>query len=145
MHRLAEQLDVVILCSRGDAPSCEEVLEACLQVLSPERLALLTASLEQRLSLLLEDLRSWRVLLVLDNLESLLSEGEVRGRLRPGYEEYGRLLRRMAETVHQSCLLLTSREKAAGLRAWEGKHAPAPALRLSVSDPPPPPPLLPSK
>src|SRR5258707_7462351 len=134
MHRLADQFDVVIFRSLRDAPSCEEVLNACLQVLSPERLALLPQSLERRLSLLLEELRTSRVLLVLDNLESLLEEGEVRGRLRPGYEEYGRLLRRVAETGHQSCLLLTSREKAAGLRAWEGKQAPVRSLRLSGLD-----------
>src|SRR2546426_7050709 len=103
MHRLADQFDVVIFRSLRDAPSCEEVLDACLQVLSPERLALLPASLERRLSLLLEQLRNCRVLLVLDNLESLLEGGEVRGRLRRGYEEYGRLLRRVAETGHQSC------------------------------------------
>src|SRR5437879_34610 len=40
----------------------------------------------------------------------------------------------MAETEHQSCLLLTSREKAAGLRAWEGKRAPVRALRLAGLD-----------
>src|SRR5947207_8882292 len=130
MHRLADQFDVVIFRSLRDAPSCEAVLDACLQVLSPERLALLPASLERRLSLLLEELRSWRVLLVLDNLESLLEEGEVRGRLRPGYEEYGRLLRRVAETGHQSCLLLTSREKPAQLRALEGSRSPVRSLRL---------------
>src|SRR5881275_2354657 len=131
MHRLADQFDVVIFRSLRDAPSCEEVLDACLQVLSPERLALLPASLERRLSLLLEQLRSWRVLLVLDNLESLLSEGEVRGYLRPGYEEYGRLLRRVAETAHQSCLLLTSREKPAELRSLEGSRTPVRTLRLA--------------
>jgi len=134
MHRLADQFDVVIFRSLRDAPSCEEVLDACLQVLSPERLALLPASLERRLSLLLEQLRSWRVLLVLDNLESLLSEGEVRGYLRPGYEEYGRLLRRVAETAHQSCLLLTSREKPTELRSLEGSRTPVRALRLAGLD-----------
>src|SRR6202011_1050227 len=81
MHRLADQFDVVIFRALRDAPSCEEVLDACLQVLSPERLALVPQSLERRLSLLLEELRAWRVLLVLDNLECLLEEGEVRGRL----------------------------------------------------------------
>src|SRR5207237_1490075 len=131
MHRLADQFDVVIFPSLRDAPSCEEVLDACLQVLSPERLALLPASLERRLSLLLEQLRSWRVLLVLDNLESLLSEGEVRGYLRPGYEAYGRLLRRVAVTAHQSCLLLTSREKPTELRSLEGSRTPVRALRLA--------------
>ena len=38
MHRLAAHFDVVIFRSLRDAPSCEEVLDACLQVLSPERL-----------------------------------------------------------------------------------------------------------
>src|SRR2546421_7301337 len=130
MHRLAQHFEVVIFRSLRDAPSCEELLEACLQVLSPERLALLPASLEHRLSLLLEELRSRRVLLVLDNLESLLSEGDIKGRLRPGFEAYGRLLRQVAQTGHQSCLLLTSREKPAELRGLEGSRTPVRALRL---------------
>jgi len=130
MHRLADHFEVVIFRSLRDAPSCEALLEACLQVLSPESLALVPESLERRLSLLLEQLRTWRVLLVLDNLESLLEEGEVRGRLRPGFEGYARLLRQVAQTGHQSCLLLTSREKPAELRALEGSRTPVRSLRL---------------
>src|SRR5438270_617187 len=85
MHRLADQFDVVIFRSLRDAPCCEALLEACLQVLAPESLARLSQGLERRLHLLLEHLREQRVLLVLDNLESLLEEGEVRGHLRPDY------------------------------------------------------------
>src|SRR5207244_769386 len=111
MHQVADHFQVVIFRSLRDAPSCDALVEGCLQVLAPEALAQAPQSLERRLSLLLEELRSWRVLLVLDNLESLLSEGEVSGHLRPGFEAYGRLLRQVAQTAHQSCLLLTSREK----------------------------------
>src|SRR5207247_1851104 len=57
--------------------------------------------------------------------------GDVRGRLRPGFEAYGRLLRQVAQTAHQSCLLLTSREKPAELRALEGSRTPVRALRLA--------------
>src|SRR5437879_13450556 len=96
MHSLAAHFDVVLFRSLRDAPSCDAVLEACLQVLAPAALALLPPGLEHRLSLLLEQLRTSRVLLVLDNLESLLEEGEVRGRLRPGFEGYVRLLRHVA-------------------------------------------------
>src|SRR5437588_7993763 len=103
-------------------------------MLAPEPQALGPQSLERRLSLLLAELRSRRVLLVLDNLEVLLEEGEVLGRLRPGFEAYGHLLRRVAETTHQSCLLLTSREKPAALRALEGRHTPVRALRLGGLD-----------
>src|SRR5258708_4388802 len=130
MHQLAAHFQVVLFRSLRDAPSCEALLDDCLQVLAPQSLSLVPADLESRISRLLEHLRSSRVLLVLDNLESLLSEGEVRGHLRPGYEGYARLLQRVAETAHQSCLLLTSREKPTELRALAGSRSPVRSLRL---------------
>ncbi len=131
MQQLADHFQVVIFRSLRDAPECSALLEGCLQVLAPESLAQAPQSLERRLSLLLEELRTSWVLLVLDNLESLLWEGEVSGHLRPGFEAYGRLLRQVAQTAHQSCLLLTSREKPAELRALEGSRTPVRALRLA--------------
>ena len=134
MQQMAGHFDVVLFRSLRDAPDCSALLDNCLQVLAPESLARLSQGLERRLSLLLEELRTSRVLLVLDNLEVLLEEGEVLGRLRPGFEAYGHLLRRVAETTHQSCLLLTSREKPAALRALEGRHTLVRALRLGGLD-----------
>jgi transcriptional regulator with XRE-family HTH domain len=113
MHRVAAHFEVVLWRSLRDAPGCSALLEDCLQVLSPQPLREVPTSLERRLGLLLEYLRQARTLLVLDNLEVLLEEREGTGRMRPGYEDYGRLLRRVAETEHQSCLLLTSRENRA--------------------------------
>jgi WD40 repeat protein len=107
------------------------LLEECLQVLAPQQLPEVPTSLERRLSRLLEYLRQARSLLVLDNLEVLLEEREGPGRLRAGYEDYGRLLRRVAETEHQSCLLLTSREKPSDLVPLEGSRKPVRALRLA--------------
>jgi len=128
MQRLADHFDVLVFRSLRDAPECSALLEDCLAVLSPEPLP---QSLERRLSLLLEELRSQRVLLVLDNLEVLLEEGDVLGRLRPGFEAYGQLLRQVTQTGHQSCLLLTSREKPAALRALESSRGPVRSLPLS--------------
>ncbi|MCL5994429.1 MAG: NB-ARC domain-containing protein, partial [Chloroflexi bacterium] len=82
MHRVAEHFEVVIWRSLRDAPRCEALLDECVQVLAPEKLGEVSAmpavsgSLERRLSLLLEQMRRRRVLLVLDNLEVLLAEGE---------------------------------------------------------------------
>src|SRR5216684_3125784 len=131
MQQLAEHFQVVLFRSLRDAPDCSALLDDCLSVLSPEPLGVVPQSLERRLSLLLEDLRSRRVLLVLDNLEVLLEAGEVRGHLRPGFEAYGHLLRQVAQTGHQSCLLLTSREKPAALRALESSRSPVRSLPLS--------------
>src|SRR5256884_7644126 len=122
MQQLAGHFDVVLFRSLRDAPDCSALLDNCLQVLAPESLARLSQGLERRLSLLLEELRTSRVLLVLDNLEVLLEEGEVLGRLRPGFEAYGHLLRRVAENTHQRWPLAPSREKTPPPRAPGGRH-----------------------
>ncbi len=134
MHRVATQFEVVIWRSLRDAPGCSALLEECLQVLAPQPLRDLPDSLEGRLRLLLEQLRARRVLLVLDNLETLLEEGTGTGRMRAGSQGYARLLQRIGESRHQSCLLLTSREKPAELVALEGRRSPVRALRLSGLD-----------
>src|SRR5256886_2605298 len=131
MRELASHFEVVLFRSLRDAPECSALLSSCLAVLAPEPQDLLHESLERRLSRLLAELRRRRVLLVLDNLEVLLVEGEALGRLRPGYEGYGQLLEQVAHTEHQSCLLLTSREHPAALRALEGRRTPVRSLRLS--------------
>src|SRR5256885_334881 len=130
MRRLAVHFQVVLFRSLRDAPACEALVEECLQVLAPQPLHLAPADLEHHISLLLQHLREQRVLLVLDNLESLLLEGEVLGHLRPGYGGYARLVRSVAQMAPQSCLLLTSREKPAELRALEGRKTPVRSLRL---------------
>ncbi len=134
MHRVAAQFEVVLWRSLRDAPACSALLEECLQVLAPQALRDLPDSLEERLRLLMEQLRARRVLLVLDNLEMLLEEGEGTGRMRAGSEGYARLLRRIGETRRQSCLLLTSREKPADLVPLEGSRSPVRALRLAGLD-----------
>ncbi len=134
MHQVAESFEVIIWRSLRDAPVYEALLDECLQVLAPQTIHDGSVSLEHRLSLLLECLRRRRVLLVLDNLEVLLEEGQGTGHIRPGYEEYAGLLRQIAETEHQSCLLLTSREKPSILVPLEGRRAPVRALRLARLD-----------
>ena len=155
----AYPFEVVIFRSLRDAPSCEALVDECLQVLSPQSLGqvqkggavetcrvcglslssctcvpLRSTSLEQRISLLLSHLRKNRVLVVLDNLESLLEAGDVKGHLRPGFEGYGLLLQRVVERDHQSCLLITSRERPAVLRLLESRYSSVHSLRLTGLD-----------
>ena len=134
MHRVAEDFEVVIWRSLRDVPTCEALLDSSLQVLAPQALSDASSSPERRQDLLLDCLRSRRVLLVYDNLESFLEKGEDSGRMRAGYEGFSRVLRRVAETEHQSCLLMTSREKPGDLVPLEGSRAPVRALRLARLD-----------
>ncbi len=134
MRRVAEDFEVVIWRSLRDVPTFEALLDNCLQVLAPQALSDASSSLESRQNLLLDCLRSRRVLLVYDNLESFLQEGKDSGRVRVGYEGFARVLWRVAQTEHQSCWLLTSREKPADLVPLEGNKSPVRTLRLAQLD-----------
>ena len=134
MHDVVAAFDFVIWRSLRDAPTCEALLDDCLQLLTAQTIAPASANPEQQINRLLDCLRANRVLLVLDNLETLLDEGVNAGYMLPDYESYGRMLQRIAQTHHQSCLLLTSREQPADLLSLEGDNAPVRTLRLAQLD-----------
>ena len=134
MHQVAEHFDVVIWRSLRDLPDYDVLLDSILQVVAPHALGKVNETPERRQSFVLEYFRRSRVLLVLDNLESVLEEGEGSGRLRPGYEGIGRFLHLSAETEHKSCVVLTSREKPIDLIAQEGNRSRVRALRLARLD-----------
>ena len=134
MHQLAPSVNVAVFRSVRDAIPYEELVTDLIQALVPEPLADVPKLLESRVTLLLTLLQTRRCLVVLDNIETLLQEGEHSGQYRVGYEGYGRLIERIATTMHQSCVLLTSREKPAELKPLEGNHIPVRSLHLSGLD-----------
>lgn len=67
--------------------------------------------LEEQLAYLFLYLRQQRCLLVLDHVEAVLQPELFTGAYRPGWEPFPELLRRAAESEHQSCLLLVGREE----------------------------------
>src|SRR5438105_1016698 len=133
-QHLAPQFEAVLWRSVRDAPSCEELVADCITFFSQTPPAAFPTSLEQRINQLLARLQAHRCLLVLDNLETLLASGDREGGYLPGYEGYGRLIQRLAESAHQSCVLLTSREQPREIGPLEGARAPVRALRLEGVD-----------
>ena len=128
--RLTQEFEAVLWRSVRDAPPCEELVADCLTFFSETPPAAFPASLEQRINQLVARLQASRCLLVLDNLETLLVSGDPEGNYLPGYEGYGRLIGRLGEAAHQSCVLLTSREKPREIEALEGARSPVRSLRL---------------
>src|SRR5690349_18284751 len=133
-NRLAPHFEAVLWRSVRDAPSCEELVADCITFFSETPPAAFPTSLEQRITQLLARLQARRCLLVLDNLETLLVSGDREGNYLPGYEGYGRLIGRLAEAAHQSCVLLTSRERPREIEALEGTRSPVRSLRLVGMD-----------
>jgi WD40 repeat protein len=93
-----------------NAPPLGELLEQAIPYLSAQKVTVLPDSVAERLRILLQVLRQQRCLLILDNLESIL-QPQARGAYRPGYEAYGQLFQLLAQSDHQSCVLVTSREQ----------------------------------
>lgn len=106
--------DYIIWRSLRNAPSLEDLLGDIIPILSDQQETELT------LARLTNWLRQSRCLLILDNMETLLQGEQRPGQFYPGYEVYGELLRLVGETNHQSCLMLTSREKPREFSALEG-------------------------
>src|SRR5438477_12982874 len=119
-QRLAQEFEAMLWRSLRDAPSCEELVADCITFFSETPPAEFPSSLEQRITQLVARLQASRCLLVLDNLEALLVSGDPEGNYLPGYEGYGRLLQRLAESAHPCCVLLTSPEKSRELEPLEG-------------------------
>src|SRR5437016_1013043 len=132
--RLAPQFEAVLWRSVRDAPSCEELIADCITFFSETSPTSFPATLEQRINQLLARLQAHHCLLVLDNLETLLASGDREGGYLPGYEGYGRLIGRLAESAHQSCVLVTSRERPREIEALEGVRSPVRSLRLAGID-----------
>ncbi len=116
--------------SLHNAPSLEDILSSYLQFFSGHSRTELPQAVEDQLSLLIDSFRQYRCLVILDNVESVLQEGGSAGRYRAGYEDYGRLLQRVGETQHRSCLLLTSREKPYEVAYLEGSDSPVRSLQM---------------
>jgi WD40 repeat protein/transcriptional regulator with XRE-family HTH domain len=124
--QLQSEFDVIVWRSLQNAPLLEDFLEDVLQFLLHVQAEdpVIPTSLDKRLTTLMDCLRQQRCLLILDNVETILSGGNPVGQYRSGYEGYGHLLRSLGEVPHQSCLLLTSREKPKEVACLEGEQLP---------------------
>ena len=116
--------------SLQNAPSLESILQSCIPFLTDQQQIDLPGNIDEQISLLIENLRKRRCLLVLDNFESVLQSNNRAGQYQAMYEGYGKLLRRIGENQHRSCLLLTSREKPDEIAHLEEKTGPVRSLQI---------------
>ncbi|MBE9132992.1 NB-ARC domain-containing protein [Tychonema sp. LEGE 07196] len=76
-------------------------------------------------------LRSHRCLLILDDIQTIFSSQQLAGTYQPGYENYGAFFKEIAESSHNSCLILLSWEKPREIAALEGENRPCKSLQLN--------------
>ncbi|WP_295616490.1 NB-ARC domain-containing protein [Chamaesiphon sp. GL140_3_metabinner_50] len=112
---LIPNFEFIIWRSLRNAPPLETLLADLIPFLSTQQ------DTHNTLPRLIHHLQNSRCLVILDNLETLFQGGSCAGQFRDSYEEYGELLRSIAESNHQSCIILTSREKPAEVAMYAGE------------------------
>jgi hypothetical protein len=76
-------------------------------------------------------LRSYRCLIILDDIQTIFSSQQLAGNYQPGYQNYGTFFKQIAESSHNSCLILLSWEKPREIAALEGENRPCKSLQLN--------------
>jgi WD40 repeat protein len=133
--RIVEQIknnfEKVIWRSLRESPPLEEVLEDLLKILSNQQEIHFQNSLSDNITKLIVYLRSSRCLLVLDNVESIIKSETCTGEYLEGYQDYGGFFKKLGESQHQSCLIITSRENPQEIAEQAGDNLPVRYLRLN--------------
>ncbi len=116
--KLAEQIqadfDFIIWRSLKYIPPLSQLLADLARFL-PD-----SAPKTDALSQLLETFRQHRCLVIVDDFETILQDGELVGCYRPGYEGYGIFLERIGSERHQSCVVIVSREQPQQIALLQG-------------------------
>ncbi|WP_019499731.1 NB-ARC domain-containing protein [Pseudanabaena sp. PCC 6802] len=129
-QQIQNEFNYVIWRSLRNPRPLQELLTDIVNVLSDRQSINLSKNTSELVACLLEYLRGYRCLLVLDNYEAVLQSGSIHGQYREGYEDYGQFLHQLGEVHHQSCAILTSREKPLEIEALQGRILPVRILNL---------------
>lgn len=130
LQQLQSEFDYIIWRSLRETPKLETILDDVIKFFSDQQLVDVKGSISDKISRLLDYLRSARCLLILDNFESILADGVHADEYREGYEDYSILIQRIGQSSHQSCLLLTSRTKPKEIALQGGENLPIRSLLL---------------
>jgi WD40 repeat protein len=138
--KLASQLQPdfakIVWRSLRNAPPLDTLLPELIQILCPQA-DILAPNMEisAQILRLLDCLRQERCLLVFDNAEAMIPSRNASETHRREYAAYTELFERIGASSHQSCLLVTSREKPEQIVSLEGAKLPVRTLTISGLNP----------
>jgi WD40 repeat protein len=112
---LSTEFEHIIWRSLREAPSAEKIISDSIKHLTQHQSLKLPLDLSDQIELLIQYLNEHRCLIILDNIESILSSSPQVA------NDYEKLFQRIGQASHQSCLILTSREQPHRLRQIQSK------------------------
>jgi hypothetical protein len=138
VQQLQPQFSTIVWRSLRHAPPLNTLIPELIQILSQQAINIAaTLDLSTQISHLLDYLRQQRCLLVFDNAESIIPSQNATDSQPLAYPGYAELFERIGASSHQSCLLVTSREKPESIVPLEGDKLAVRTLRiegLSISE-----------
>jgi WD40 repeat protein len=133
---VAADFDRVVWIGLRDTPPIAELLDDIIQRLSPaDRPRTVVENVAAEIANLMKILSRGRYLIVLDNFDAVFSSTPTLEPIdpsrvdRPNY--YLELLKSAGELRHQSCVLVTTREKPSAIAALAGEALPVRTLALA--------------
>ncbi|MEY3554495.1 MAG: hypothetical protein RLZZ580_548 [Cyanobacteriota bacterium] len=126
--------DYLIYRSLKQVSPLTELLGDWLEILTNSPRRKLPDSIDIRLARLIDRMTYHRCLLLLDDGEEILQSDNLSGRYREEFQDYEKLLRRMGEAPHRSCLVLMSREKPKDIDFLEKRQNTVKSLFLGGLD-----------
>ena len=129
--QIQTQFDRIIWRSLRTSPPLETTLKTLIQFLSNQPEINLPANTDAQLSILIEILRENRCLIILDDVQQILSSGQLAGHYKPGYENYGTLFKLIGEIPHNSCLILNSWEPPSDILTFTDDNSAVCLLQLT--------------
>jgi AAA domain len=109
INQIKSQFDYVIYRSLRFSPTLDATLTNLLQIFSQP--SEIPQNIETKISQILDYLRKYRCLIVLDDVQMLFSSRQLAGQYKSECEDYQLFFKLIAEVCHQSCLILNSWEK----------------------------------
>lgn len=134
VEQVQNQFDRIIWRSLRDQPNFDALMADLIESITGQDNIALPETAQDKVTLLLTYLNQHRCLLVLDDWFSVLQGHALAGSYQSGCEAYGLLLRRISESRHKSCVLITSREQPIGLAFTDNEAFPSRTLYLDGLD-----------
>lgn len=129
--QIQTQFDRIIWHSLRTSPLLETTLKNIIQFLCDRTDINFSANIDAQLSILIETLRENRCLIILDDVQQILSSGQLAGHYKPGYENYGTLFKLIGELPHNSCLILNSWEPPSDIITFTDDNSAVRLLQLT--------------
>ena len=129
-RQLQHKFDCLIWRSLRYTPSLSEFLTELIRILPHQQQTELPDNTGQQISQFIKHLQSFRCLLIIDDVQTIMEGQKIAGHYHQEHENYRYLFETIGESSHQSCLLLNSREKPIEITSLEGLALPVRSLQI---------------